>query len=374
MLSSMNIKNKVIVACLIAFGLPLLGAEFLKIGFKNKFYVGVATSTTFLNKENTPLLHLISNQFNSMTPENALKWSSCNPSPGVYTFEEADKIVEFANQNNMYMVGHVLFWHAQTPEWVFKNDKGEQISREELLVRMRERVRMLATRYKGKINGWDVVNEAILQDGKLRNSLWTKIIGEDFLEQAFRIASEEFPPEVELFYNDYGMQRPLKIEKIVNMVKEFKQKGIRIDGIGMQEHYSIEGPSIADIEKSITLLSLSGVPLHITELDINVLPGRKQFQGEADVTLKVEGNSTMDPYREGLPEVMQEKLKKRYVDIFKIYLKYHDKIKRVTFWGPNDGNSWLNNWPIKGRVNYPLLFDREGRPKPAFYGVMELIK
>ena len=216
----------------------------IKNVFKDDFYIGAAISGGLLRKEPKTTLGLAARQFNSITPENSLKWKPFNPETDVYNQAVADAFVDFGVQNKMYVVGHVLFWHAQTPDWVFLDAEGKHVTREELLTRMRQRVRYLATRYKGKIDAWDVVNEAVIGDGSLRKSPWTEIIGKDFIEQAFRIADEELPSDVELIYNDYSMTGKNKRDAVVALVNDLKKKGVRIDGVGMQGHWSLSGPSI----------------------------------------------------------------------------------------------------------------------------------
>ena len=360
---------------LLLFAATLHGGEIsiptLKASFKDKFYVGAAINEWQFRERKQRTLALVDQQFNSISPENSLKWSRFNPKPGVYRYAAPDAFVEFGHKNKMHVVGHVLFWHSQTPEWVFQDKSGQPLNREQLLKRMRERVRHLAERYGKKIHAWDVVNESILDNGKQRDSQWTKIIGKDFIEQAFRIAAEELPEGVELLYNDYSMTESRKRDAVVRMIAELKRKNIRIDGIGMQAHWAIGGPSIAEIEASIVAYSEAGVAVHITELDIDVLP-RKGDMWDADVAKRLERDASMDPYSDGLPEAKQQQLAKRYADLFQLFLKHKDKIKRVTFWGATDKYSWLNNWPIKGRTSYPLLFDRNGKPKPAFRSVVGL--
>lgn len=347
----------------------------LKAAYKEHFYIGAACGRNAFSEDGLATGALIGKQFSSITPENDMKWSSFNPQPDVYNYEPVDRFVEFGKKNNMYVVGHVLFWHEQTPEWVFKDGDGKPLGRDALLARMRERVRTVADRYKGRIHAWDVVNEAIEDSGKLRDIEWNRIIGTDFIEQAFRIADEELPKDVVLIYNDYSMTAPGRRDAIVRMVNDFKKKGVRINAVGMQEHVSIDGPSINDIEKSILAFSGAGVDVHITELDVDVLPRSPQmWSGNADVKLRLQQDPKMDPYQEGLPEDMQKKLANRYADLFRLYIKHRDKIKRVTFWGVSDRYTWLNSWPIKGRTSHPMLFDRKGNPKPAYQAVINLVQ
>ena len=283
------------------------GVPTLKDSFKGKFHVGAAINKWQFKEEGQSTLRLVAHQFNSISPEDLLKWSSFNPKPGVYNYADADAWVEFGQKNNMYVHGHVLFWHSQTPKWVFQDKKGQLLNREQLLKRMRERVRHLTKRYGKRIHAWDVVNEAFMDNGKLRDTQWTKIIGKDFIEQAFRIADEELPADVELIYNDYGMYGKNRMNAVVKMIHELKQKKIRIDGVGMQGHWPINEPAISKIEASIVAFSEAGVDVYISELDIDVLP-RNGGMWDADISKRLEGDASMNPYSNGLPEAKQQEL------------------------------------------------------------------
>lgn len=344
----------------------------LKDAFKDSFLIGAALGREVANGQDEATRQRVARQFNTVTSTNMLKWGPFNPKPGEFNHELADHYVAFGREHAMYVVGHVLFWHNQTPQWVFENEAGEPLTREALLERMRQRVRHLARRYGSKIDAWDVVNESILDNGTLRDSEWTKIIGDDFIEQAFRIADEELPKSVALIYNDYSMPGDRKRDAVVKMVRDLKAKGVRIDGVGMQGHWSLGGPSVKAIEEAIEAFAATGVAVHITELDIDVLPRKAGMWGGADIRRKLEQDPAMDPYRDGLPHEIQQKLAERYAELFALFLRHRDKIKRVTFWGTTDRYSWLNHWPIKGRTNHPLLFDRQGKPKPAFDAVMKV--
>ncbi len=354
--------------------LAATGADMtLKQAFKPHFHVGAAFGSSLFNEENQPVLALVERQFNSITAENEMKWARFQPQPQGLRAESADRFVALGERNEMYVVGHVLFWHNQTPGWVFEDDNGGPAGRELLLARMRERVRTVAERYRGRIHAWDVVNEAILDDGSLRDSPWTRLIGDDFIEQAFRIAGEELPPDVALLYNDYSMTASGKRDAVVAMVRDLKARGVRIDGVGMQGHWALNAPSIEAIESSIIAFAATGVDVHITELDIDVLPRHpRMWSGNADTQLQLRQDPGLNPYQDGLPDDMQRRLAQRYAEIFALFVRHADKIRRVTFWGPTDNHTWLNNWPIRGRTSHPLLFDRDGRPKPAFHAVIEI--
>lgn len=340
----------------------------LKDVFKNDFLIGTAM-TPSLDGNYGKIQKLIIRQFNCISPETLLKWEPVHPRLGEYTFRLADAYVDFARKHGMKAIGHVLVWHKRTPDWVFEDDKGKPVTRKILLERMREHIHTVVGRYKGRIMGWDVVNEAIKNDGSLRDSPWRRIIGGDFIEKAF-VYTHQADPKAELYYNDFSMTNPKKRGRIVRLVKELKTKGIRIDGIGMQGHWGLDWPSIAEIEKSIIAYAGTGAKVMITELDINVLPSAWKHRG-VNLRRSIKLRKELDPYYYGLPDDMQQKLAQRYVELFDLFRKHRDKITRVTFWGATDACSWLNHVPVKGRTNYPLLFDRDAKPKPAFRAVIK---
>lgn len=335
--------------------------------FEGDFTVGAALNTRQVTGRNAEAAALAGRQFNSITAENDMKWQSLHPEPNRYRFESADAYFEFAKKHDMEVIGHTLVWHSQTPRWVFQGADGGDPTREELLERMKEHIFKVAGRYKGRVKGWDVVNEALSDGGEdiLRDSPWRRIIGDDFIDHAFRFAREA-DPRAELYYNDYNLEIPRKRANCVKLVKGMLDRGVPIDGIGTQSHFQLGFPSLEQIEDTIVAFSDLGLKVMITELDVDVLPRTRP--GVADVGSREQGS---DPYREGLPDEMQAKLAKRYADIFGIYLKHRDAITRVTFWGLDDGQTWLNGFPVRGRTNHPLLFDRELKPKPAFFAVLK---
>jgi endo-1,4-beta-xylanase len=339
--------------------------------FKDDFTVGVALNTWTVNGRNAEAAALAGAQFNSLTAENDMKWQLIHPEPGRFRFEAADAYFKFAEKYRMEVIGHTLVWHSQTPRWVFEGKDGNPATKEELLQRMRDHIHAVAGRYKGKVKGWDVVNEALSDGGPeiLRDSPWRRIIGDDFIDHAFRFAREA-DPKAELYYNDYSLENPRKRANCVKLVKGMLERKVPIDGIGTQSHFQLGGPPLEEIEKTITEFAALGLKVMVTELDVDVLPGRGP-QGNADVNRREQGDSTTNPYTTGLPDDMQEKLAKRYADIFGIYLKHRESITRVTLWGLHDGQTWLNGFPIRGRTNHPLLFDRELKPKPAYKAVMQ---
>jgi endo-1,4-beta-xylanase len=329
----------------------------LKEVYKDYFYIGAAISVDAVSK--SPDKELIAEQFNIITPENAMKFEPIHPQDGIYNFEPADKIVEFAQRNDMKVIGHTLIWHNQTPDWVFKDANGNQVDRDVLLKRMEEHIKAVVGHYKGKVYGWDVVNEAIEDSAPygLRDNMWKKIIGDDYIEWAFQFAHEA-DPDAELYYNDYNTETPGKREAIYNLVKGLKKKGIRIDAVGMQSHINIYYPSVQEIEESIKKFSSLGVKVNISELDMDLY----------------KWDDKEDRYKDGVPDDILKLQADRYGEIFALYRNYKDVIGRVTFWGYYDGGSWLNDFPVKGRTNYPLLFDREFMPKPAFWSVAKFVQ
>jgi endo-1,4-beta-xylanase len=353
------------VLCMLLCGCFPLAAQRqtpLKDAFKNAFMIGAALNRRQIFEEDKLGVAIVRTQFNSITPENILKWALVHPEPGRYDFAASDRYVEFGEKYGMFIVGHTLVWHNQTPRWVFEDAKGNPVDRETLLNRMREHIFTVVGRYKGRIKGWDVVNEALNQDGTMRQSPWFKIIGEDYLVKAFQFAHEA-DPSAQLYYNDYDLELPAKRAGGVELIKKLKAAGVSISGVGLQNHNLMDWPSAADEDATITAFENLGVKIHITELDVDVLP--RTTKPGADYAVDVPVTPQLNPYVDGLPDAQQLALAKRYAELFKVYLKHRDAIERVTFWGVCDGDSWLNNWPIKGRTNHPLLFDRLGRYKPA---------
>ncbi|RYY01569.1 MAG: endo-1,4-beta-xylanase [Gammaproteobacteria bacterium] len=370
------IKNSAIAAVLLGIKNSAIAKAVERTGikdfYKDDFRIGTALSTSTLMKNNEALLALVAREFNAITPENCMKWEALKPKDKEWDWTAADKFVEFGQKNNMYIVGHNLVWHSQVPEDVFKNEKGGAISKENLTLKMQNHITNLVSRYKGKIHAWDVVNEAVEDDGSWRKSPWHNIMGENFIAQAFHIAND-VDSKAHLIYNDYNTESPAKRNFIVDMVKRFKKQGVPIHGVGMQEHLSIDGPGVAEIEATLIALAGAGVRAHITELDVDVLPSVWNLP-TAEVSTRFEYTPERDPYIKGLPKNTEEKLAKRYEEIFKVYLKHHDKIERVTLWGTADSETWLNDFPIRGRTNYPLLFDRKLAPKPAYFRLLDLKK
>ncbi|MGD0017225.1 MAG: endo-1,4-beta-xylanase [Verrucomicrobiia bacterium] len=341
----------------------------LKDAYKDYFLVGAALNEAQVSGTDSCEVALIKKQFNTISPENLLKWGLVHPEPNKYDFGPSDRYVEFGRENRMFIVGHNLVWHYETPTWVFQDDKGNPVDRDTLLARMREHILTVVGRYKGKIGGWDVVNEALDEDGTLRKSPWLRIIGEDYLLKAYQFAHEA-DPQAQLYYNDYLLENPGKREGAIALIKKLQSQGIHIAAIGLQGHYNLNWPTTEDVGKTIQAFSSLGLKVMITELDIDVLPPASHSQA-AEIGMNFELQAKLNPYTNGLPDSVQQTLAKRYADLFAVFLKHRDSITRVTFWGVTDANSCLNYWPVKGRTSYPLLFDRHCQPKPAFDAVVQ---
>jgi endo-1,4-beta-xylanase len=384
----------------------------LKDAYKDHFHVGVAINRTIAtgtsvraDNVNRSLEQVrgdtavVLKQFNQIAPENDLKWALIHPREGAdgYDFGPADAFVNFGLSNNMYIIGHTLVWHAQTPTWVFAGTNpppvvtnapptfaantngvgtnapgrrrfgggfgrgftGPRASREELLERMREHIHTVVGRYKGKIKTWDVVNEAIADGGTniLRNSLWSEIIGPDFIAKAFQYAHEADPDAI-LRYNDYGLENPGKRQKLIALIKSLQEQKVPIHAIGSQAHVSVSSPSFEGMDACLREIASLGLPIHITELDVNGARG-----GQQSASADISENAAIT--QGGLIDDANQRLADSYANLFKAFLKHKHSVKMVTFWGVNDGVSWR----ASGK---PLLFDSNNQPKPAFDAVIRM--
>ncbi|MDW8852182.1 endo-1,4-beta-xylanase [Flavobacterium sp. MMLR14_040] len=337
----------------------------LKDSYKNDFYIGTALSADQIEEKNASEDSLIEREFNAITAENIMKSMFIHPQKDKYDFTLTDKFIAYGEKNKMFIHGHTLIWHSQLAPWMQKIKDST-----EMKAFMKDHITTIVSKYRGRVNSWDVVNEALNEDGTLRKSIFLDKLGEQYLVDAFKLAAAA-DPKVDLYYNDYNNEEPAKRAGNIALIKKIKAGGGKIDGVGIQAHWKLGYPSLEEIEKSILEYSALGIKVAFTELDISVLPNPKDFSG-ADVNQNFEGDPKMNPYPKTLPDSVQVKLAERYASIFKLFLKHKDKISRVTFWGVHDGQSWLNDWPIKGRTNYPLLFDRDLKPKKAYNSVIQL--
>jgi endo-1,4-beta-xylanase len=329
----------------------------LKDYYKEYFPIGVAVSPRALKTDEADL---ILREFNSLTAENAMKMGPIHPKEGEYFWKDADSIVAFAEKNKMKIRGHTLCWHNQTPKWMFVDSSGNKVSKEVLLQRLKDHISTVVRRYKGKIYAWDVVNEAISdkRDEYLRPSEWLTICGEEYIVKAFQWAHEA-DPDAQLFYNDYNEINPVKRQKIIKLVKSLKDAGIPIHGVGLQGHWAINEPSHNELESTLKSFSELNLTLQVTELDVSVYPkehdARRKISTDTDTAFTVE---------------REQKQLQAYKMIFDLLRKYRKQISGVTFWNISDRHSWLDNFPVRNRKDYPLLFDKNLKPKKAYWEVV----
>jgi endo-1,4-beta-xylanase len=379
-------------------------ATTLQSAYKDHFLIGVAINRNIATgaggRRGQELVEkdiaLVKEQFNQIAPENDLKWQLIHPRAGAdgYDFGPADAFVQFGQKHNMHIIGHTLVWHSQTPNWVFAGTSpppgngddakggsppaaapgrrggrgfggafgrgftGPRATREELLERMREHIQTVVGRYKGKIKAWDVVNEALSDEGEevLRNSLWLQIIGPDYIAKAFEYAHEADPDAI-LRYNDYGLENPAKRQKLIKLVKSLQEQKVPIHAIGSQAHVNVS-TTFESMDQSLTEIASLGLPIHITELDVNTAARGQRGTG-ADI------GANADATRGGQVSEADKRLADAYAGIFRAFVKHRENVKMVTFWGANDAVSWR-------RFGTPLLFDGNNQPKPAFDAVIRV--
>lgn len=341
----------------------------LKNALDGKFYIGTALNLNQIEGRDTASLKIVKDQFAAIVAENCMKSMYMQPKEGEFFFDDADKFVELGEQNQLFVTGHCLIWHSQAPSWFFTDGKGKDVSPEVLKERMKNHITTIVNRYKGRIKGWDVVNEAILDNGEFRKSKFYEILGEEFIPLAFQYAHEA-DPDAELYYNDYNEWLNEKRDAIVDLVKTLKEKGIRIDGVGMQGHVGLDSPTLADYKAAIDAYTALGVKVMITEFELSALPSPR-FNVGANISDTEAYRKEMNPYVEALPDSVSDVWSKRMLEYFTLFLDNSDKVSRVTMWGVTDGDSWKNNFPMRGRTDYPLLFDRNYKAKPVVQSIID---
>jgi endo-1,4-beta-xylanase len=356
-----------IAALVLLTSVHTMAQKTLSQATKGKFLFGVAVNARQVNGINPIETELIAKEFSAIVAENCMKPQPIHPEENRYNWDDADKFVAFGEKNKQVVTGHCLIWHSQMGRWMFIDADGKDVSPEVLKERMRQHITTVVGRYKGRVKGWDVVNEAFEDDGKYRNNKFYQILGKDYVKFAFQFAHEA-DPNTELYYNDYNVEKPAKCDAIVQLVKELRAEGLRIDAVGSQAHMHMNSPTLEDTEASLKKLKAAGVKVLITEWDISILPS--PYEG-ANISANFKYSKEMDPYREAIPDSVQQKWNKRVLDMFELFLKYDDVVDRVTIWGLSDNTTWLNNFPIRGRKDYPMLFDRNNQRKPV---VDEMIK
>ncbi|MGB8191531.1 MAG: endo-1,4-beta-xylanase [Chitinophagaceae bacterium] len=330
----------------------------LKEYYKDYFLMGVAVSPRSLKTDEA---QLVLQQFNSITAENAMKMGPIHPTEKDYNFTGADSIAAFAKRNGLKMRGHTLCWHTQAPRWFFTDSAGKAVSKEVLLQRLKDHITTVVKRYKGIIYAWDVVNEVISDkhDEYYRNSEFYKICGEEYIAKAFQYAREA-DPDALLFYNDYNEIDPIKREKIFRLVKGLKDAGVPIHGLGLQGHWAVNEPSEGQLDSTLSRFAELGLPLQITEMDISIYPKEHNARDRK----AEDANTAFTAQKE------QQQLEV-YKMCFRLFRKYKHAITGVTFWNISDRDSWLDNFPVRGRKDYPLLFDKDLKPKKVFWEVVK---
>ena len=361
-------------------------SETLKDSFSDHFLMGTIwhgnklgsnKTNRFLEREKS----LTSSEFNAITAENAMKPRQTQPREGVFTFKEADEMVAFAEAHNLTIIGHTLVWKNSAPDWFFVDKHGGPVARDILIERMKTHIKTVMGRYKGRIKYWDVVNEAIetkrIKGAKgfeafYKSSPWLDIIGPEYIEIAYRTAREA-DPSAKLLYNDYNLDQEAKLDFALEMITDLKSRGVDIHGLGYQGHFFIDEPALDSIERVFIKSKNMNIPVHVTELDVSVLPNGWKHR-TASVEERFQLSKKYNPYPTGAPEKVLDNQAKRYSDIFRIFVSFSDVIERVTFWGVWDGNSWRDYRPMLGRTDYPLLFGREFEKKPAYNSVVQTAK
>ncbi len=353
--------NKLIKALLLSVIVSLPAqAQTLKDAFADNFLLGCAINerqAAFKDKQGA---QIAARQFNAIVAEDVMKCETIHPKENKYSWTKADQFVSFGEANNQFIVGHCLIWHSQLAKWFCVDKKGNPVSADVLKQRMRDHIHTIVSHYKGRIKGWDVVNEAVEDNGSYRQSPFYKILGPEYIALAFQYAHEA-DPEAELYYNDYGMDNPRRRATVEKIVKDLKARGLRIDAVGMQGHIGMDYPDFKEFEKSINTFAALGCKVSITELDMSALPSK--IRG-ANISDKMAYSKEWDPYKNGLPQDASDAWNARMTRFLDMLLKHSNDIERVNFWGVTDKDSWKNNWPIKGRTDYPLAFDRNGQLKP----------
>jgi len=330
----------------------------MKDYYKEFFPIGASVMPSNLKGDEGAL---ILQQFNSLTPENSMKMAPIHPAEDRYNWTDADSIAAFAQRNKIKLRGHTLCWHNQVPSWFFKDSTGNTVTKEVILQRLKDHITTVVSRYKGKVYAWDVVNEAISdKPGEyLRPSPWYQVCGEEYIAKAFEYAHAADPNAI-LFYNDYNEINPAKREKIYRLVKGMKDAGVPIGGVGLQGHWAINEPLRDQLDSTLKKFSDLGLKIQITELDISVYPkehsARERNPADADTAFSAE---------------KENKQIEEYKMCFELFRKYRNVISGVTFWNVSDRHSWLDNFPVRGRKDYPLLFDRDLKPKKVFWEVVK---
>jgi endo-1,4-beta-xylanase len=304
--------------------------------------IGAAVGPQFLRDE--PLYaETLAREFTMLTLENAMKFGPVHPEPDRYDFTDADFIVDFAEAHDMRVRGHTLVWHNQLPAWLTERSW----TREELIDILREHITTVVGHYRGRVAAWDVVNEAIADDGSLRDTIWLRGIGPEYVDLAFRWAHEA-DPDALLFYNDYAAEGlGPKSDAVYALVQGLLQRGVPIDGVGLQMHVSLRWPPDPEaVAANMARLGALGLQVHVTEMDVRIQDG----VGTTEERLAAQAGI--------------------YRDMVEVCLE-SSACKAFVTWGFTDRHSWIP--AFTGQPDAPLLFDESYRPKPAYYAIMDAL-
>lgn len=365
--------KKIIIIALCAVALPL-HAQSLAEAYRDYWYTGVSVNQWEVEGDQESHWDVITKNFNWVVAENCMKCEVIHPQEGVYDFTLADKFVDKAKAAGLKVQGHCLIWHSQCAPWFHFDKDGKLVSREELKKRMREHIYTIVSHFKGRIDAWDVCNECFEDDGSPRKSLFWQILGTDYIPLAFQYAHEA-DPNVQLFYNDYSMNKPTKVEGVANFFRPLIEQGLPVTAIGMQGHMILEDAKelLPQYDHSIKTIAALGVPTFFSELDLSVLPNPYGFSG-ANVSDRFTYTPEKDPFKEGLTKEKEAEINQYWVDFYKMLIPHKDDILRVNFWCLNDANSWRNDFPIQGRSDYATLYDRQNQPKGMIQEIINLVK
>ena len=331
------------------------------------FKIGVAVTSAQVN--DPPTSNLILRHFNYLTGEFEFMPQFLEPEPGKFTFERADRIASFAQSHRLPLTGHMLCWNQMTPGWMFADGQGKPLPREQALANLKQYIDTVVTHFRGKVRSWDVVNEAISDNAGewLRDTPAQRAIGDDYIEKAFEFAHQA-DPDALLYYNDYNIEDPRKLPRVLKLIHQLQAEEAPLDSVGIQGHWLLDYPNVSVIDACLDALSKAHVKVMITELDVDVLPRN------ATADLNDTEKNASNPYKDAIPAEVLQREADRYADLFRVFMKHRDVITAITFWGVDDAQSWLNNYPVKGRTNYPLLFDRQLHAKPALPAVERVLR
>ena len=334
--------------------------------------VNVHGVTGQVSNDQTANWDVITKNFNWLVAENCMKCEVVHPQRDVYDFRLADQFVDKAKAAGKKVLGHCLIWHSQCAPWFGVDDEGNDVSPDTLRARMKSHITTVMTHFKGRVDAWDVCNECFEDDGSFRQSFFYKILGEEYIPLAFQYAHEA-DPDVELYYNDFSMNKPSKVESVVAFFKPLVENGLPITAIGMQGHMILEDGDrlVRQYNHSIETIASIGLPTFFSEVDMSVLPNPYGFSG-ANVSDRFKYRPEMDPFKDGMSAEKQQQLEDFWVSFYKMLIDHKDNIKRISFWCFNDANSWRNDFPIPGRTDYATLYNRDNQPKPFVKKLIQL--